>query len=129
MTAAVPVEFLRADLLQALQSITSAEFDALPFGVIGFDQEGVVRRYNAREAAYSGLESARVLGHDLFTVVAQCFNNFLVAQRFDDAAESGSVLDDTLDYVLTWRMRPAKVRVRLLAAPGVATRYLAIARL
>jgi hypothetical protein len=55
-------------------------------------------------------------------------NNYLVAQRFEDSAAAGTELDETLDYVLTLRMRPSRVRLRLLAAPGTALRYVCIER-
>ena len=69
-----------------------------------------------------------MLGHDLFTVVAPCMNNFLVAQRFEDAAAAGAALDATIDYVLTLRMRPVKVRLRLLSAPEGPHRYVLVQR-
>ena len=31
-----------------------------------------------------------------------------------------------MDYVLTWKMRPTKVQLRLLADPGSALRYIAL---
>ena len=96
--------------------------------MIGFDPEGVVRRYNTLESTMAGLSLQRVIGNPLFTVVAPCMNNYLVAQRFEDAAASGSALDATIDYVLTLRMRPLKVKLRLLAAPGVTTRFVLINR-
>jgi hypothetical protein len=68
------------------------------------------------------------VGHHLFTVVAPCMNNFMVAQRFEDALASGSALDVTLDYVLTLRMRPVKVKLRLLADSGCAHRYVLVQR-
>jgi hypothetical protein len=55
-------------------------------------------------------------------------NNFMVAQRFEDAEDDGTVLDATIDYVLTLRMRPVKVALRLLAAPGSAIRYVLVQR-
>jgi hypothetical protein len=55
-------------------------------------------------------------------------NNYLVAQRFEDAAAIGDTLDDIIDYVLTLRMRPVKVRLRLLAAAGAAYRYVLVQR-
>lgn len=116
------------DLLQRLDAMPDAVLDELGFGVIGFDAEGVVRRYNAFESQAAGLSPSRVLGHALFTVVAPCMNNYLVAQRFEDAAAASDTLDDTIDYVLTLRMRPVKVRLRLLAAPGAAHRYVLVQR-
>ena len=74
------------------------------------------------------LSPQRVLGHSLFTVVAPCMNNFMVAQRFEDAAAAGEPLDAVVDYVLTLRMRPVKVKLRLLALPGQAMRYVLIER-
>ena len=105
-----------------------AELDALDFGVIGFDAEVIVRRYNAFESKAAGLSSQRVVGQPLFTVVAPCMNNFMVAQPFEDALASGSTLDATVNYVLTLRMRPVKVKLRLLAAPGGASRYVLVQR-
>jgi hypothetical protein len=55
-------------------------------------------------------------------------NNFMVAQRFEDAARDGSSLDATIDYVLTLRMRPIKVKLRLLAIPGAPLRYVLVLR-
>jgi len=55
-------------------------------------------------------------------------NNFMVAQRFDDAAAAGQALDATIDYVLTLRMRPVKVRLRLLAGTGDSMRFVLVER-
>ena len=115
-------------LVERLDILTDAELDELDFGVIGFDAGGVVRRYNTFESRAAGLSSPRVVGHALFTVVAPCMNNYLVAQRFEDTAAEGGTLDDTIDYVLTLRMRPVKVRLRLLAAPSTAHRYVLVQR-
>lgn len=115
-------------LVERLDILTDAELDELDFGVIGFDAGGVVRRYNTFESRAAGLSSPRVVGHALFTVVAPCMNNYLVAQLFEDAAAQGLALDATIDYVLTLRMRPIKVRLRLLAAPSAAHRYVLVQR-
>ena len=115
-------------LLAALSALDETGIDALDFGVIAFDADTVVRRYNAFESQAAGLTSHRVVGHPLFTVVAPCMNNFMVAQRFEDAQVAHEPLDATLDYVLTLRMRPVKVRLRLLAAPAAALRYVLVQR-
>jgi hypothetical protein len=51
-------------------------------------------------------------------------NNFLVAQRFVDEP----VLDVTLDYVLTFRMRPTPAKLRLLQQPDGRLHYILIQR-
>ncbi|WP_242615412.1 PAS domain-containing protein [Sphaerotilus mobilis] len=122
-----------ADGLHArLEALDEAALDQLGFGVIGFDADGVIRRYNAWESRATGLDPARVLGQPLFTVVAQCMNNYLVAQRFEDTVQGDTPLDVVMDYVLTWKVRPVPVQLRLLApvgAPGPACRYVVIRRL
>ena len=128
MTSTPVPAFDAPDLLGTLASLPDPALDDLDFGVIGFDADGIVRRYNAFESKAAGLSVSRVVGLDLFNVVAACMNNYLVAQRFEDAAAEGSTLDDTIDYVLTLRMRPVKVRLRLLAAPGMPQRFVLVQR-
>ncbi|NCT83013.1 MAG: PAS domain-containing protein [Comamonadaceae bacterium] len=128
MNAEHPPRFDTPSLLDLLARASEAELDALDFGIIGFDAGGVVTQYNAHESRAAGLSPARVLGHPLFTVVAPCMNNFMVAQRFEDAQAQGEPLDATIDYVLTLRMRPVKVKLRLLYAPAIATRYVVVQR-
>lgn len=107
-----------------LESMGGDARDALPFGVVGFGADTVVQTYNATEARMSGLDAATVIGVPFFDAVAQCMNNFMVAQRFEDEPE----IDDVIDYVLTLRMRPTPVRLRLIKAGSCARRYLLIQR-
>jgi photoactive yellow protein len=110
--------------IQDLEQMGVETLDSLPFGVVGFGADTIVQTYNATEARLSGLDPATVLGVPFFDAVAQCMNNFMVAQRFEDEAE----IDDIVPYVLTLRMRPTKVRLRLLATAGSARRYVLIER-
>jgi len=128
MSEIMPLAFSQADLFDRIEALTDTQLDKLDFGTIGFDAETTVRRYNAFESKWAGLAPSRVLGHPLFTVVAPCMNNFLVAQRFEDAASGAGALDVTIDYVLTLRMRPVKVALRLLVAPGAKFRYVLVQR-
>ena len=128
LTLARALDFVSPGISRALDDLSSESLDELDFGVIGIDASGEVCRYNRFESECAGLSTASTLGRPLFTVVAPCMNNYLVAQRFEDAAADGSELDATIDYVLTLRMRPVKVRLRLLAAPGAAHRYVLVQR-
>lgn len=123
------LSFEDPDLLAALHALDDSQLDLVAFGVIAFDKEMVVSRYNLFESQAAGLKPERVIGKPLFTEVAQCMNNFMVAQKFLDAVEAARPLDDTLDFVLTWRMRPTPVKLRLLSAPGIPVQYLLIKRL
>lgn len=110
--------------LDLLDTGAEAELDELPFGVIGFNRDGLIETYNAMEAKLAGLSPEKVMGRHLFEVVAPCMNNFMVAQRFEEE----SALDEVIDYVLTFRMRPQRVSLRLLQQPGRSRRYIAIVR-
>ncbi|MFT8246241.1 hypothetical protein [Roseomonas sp. BN140053] len=112
---------ISADTLAAM---SPEALDALPFGVIGMTPEGVVDVYNAAESRLAGLSLSRVIGQHLFTAVAPCMNNYMVAQRFEEEAE----LDAVVPYVLTLRMRPTPVQLRLLRRPGLDRRFLLIQR-
>ena len=122
------LSFAAPDLHARLAQLAEDDLDRLDFGVIGFDDDTNVCRYNRTESEAAGLTPPRVLGQPLFTNVAPCLNNFMVAQRFEDAEDDATTLDDTIAYVLTLRMRPVKVALRLLAAPGVPVRYVLVQR-
>jgi photoactive yellow protein len=124
----VTLDFTQDALLDALLPLDDAGLDALAFGVIGFDADTIVRDYNAFESRMAGLSRERVVGLPLFTGVAICMNNFMVAHCFEEAAEAGVALDATIDYVLTLRMHPQRVQLRLLARPGEARRFVLIQR-
>jgi photoactive yellow protein len=107
-----------------LQAMQASARDDLPFGVVGMDTAGITKVYNETESRLSGLEPSTVLGNSFFDVVAQCMNNFMVAQRFEDEPE----LDAIVPYMLTLRMRPTRVRLRLLASRAGPLRFILIER-
>jgi len=107
-----------------LEGLTDRELDALPFGVIGLSADCLVEVYNQTESKLAGLSQNAVIGTHFFLTTAQCMNNFMVAQRFEDEAE----LDDTVNFMLTLRMRPTPVRLRLLQCRAVRRRYILLDR-
>ena len=110
--------------LKDLDSLERDAVDSLPFGVVGISPSGLVEVYNRVESQDAGLSLESVLGTHFFSNTAQCMNNYLVAQRLEDEPE----LDAVLDYVLTLRMRPTPVRLRLLKSADVVRRYVLIQR-
>jgi photoactive yellow protein len=123
------ISFEQPDVLARLEALDDAGFDGLDFGAIGFDGDTRICRYNAYESQAASLGADKALGCSLFTDVAQCMNNYMVAQRFEDARSEGVSLDATIDYVLTWRMRPTKVKLRMLYSSQYPTRYILLHRL
>ena len=129
MSAASPTMSSRSAPFEAVPHallciMDAARLDRLPFGVVGLSPDGLVEVYNQTEARLAGLNRDDVLGTSFFLSVAQCMNNFLVAQRFDDEEE----IDAIVAYVLTFRMRPTPVRLRLLKRADHPRRYLLIQR-
>ena len=110
--------------IEHLEALGAEGRDDLVFGVIGFDRGTIVDAYNVTESRLAGLDYSQVLGLPLFDTVAQCMNNFMVAQRFEDEPD----LDAVIPYVLTLRMRPIRVRMRLLASKDTPRRYILIER-
>ena len=110
--------------LATLSISTASAVDDLPYGVIGLSPDGLVKVYNATESKLAGLPASRVLGGDFFNNIAQCMNNFMVAQRFIDEPE----IDATIDFVLTLRMRPTPVKLRMLQSAIVELHYVLIQR-
>ena len=117
MTATAALHF-DAPLDELLPLLVHAP-DSAEFGVIGMDLQTRVVIYNRFESQASGLSPERVIGRPFFDEVGLCMNNYLVAQRFLDEP----ALDEQLDYVLTLRMRPTRVRLRLVKRAGEARQW------
>lgn len=120
------ITFDHADILANLESLNDNEIDNLDFGVIGINRDSIVCRYSAYESKFAGVMQSDALGKNLFTELAQCMNNFMVAVRFEDAVSEGRSLDATVDFMFSWRMRPTNVQLRLLFAPEYSTRYILV---
>lgn len=101
----------------------AGKLDELSFGVIGFDSDDVVTHYNKFEEDAAGISREMAIGHDLFIEVAPCMNNFMVSERFEDES-----LDEVIDYVLTLKMKPTRVALRLLADDASGQRFIAVKR-
>lgn len=128
-TTISPTDFEQAELLDHLQASSDEALDELRFGVIAFDADHRVCRYNRLESTMANFPREEVMGQHVFVELAPCLNNYLVAGRFEEAREAGQALDLTMPYVLTFRMRPTRVRMRLLAAAPHSVRYILVDRL
>jgi len=110
-------------MAERLCALGEAELDELAFGVVGLDEEGRVDLYNAHEERSSGLPRGQVVGRHFFFDVAPCMNNYLVAERLEEA-----MLDVMMPYVLTFRMRPTPVRLRLIRTATSRRRWVLVSR-
>jgi len=119
---AVPAEFTSPDLFAWLEQASACDLDALPFGLITMDPDGIVTHYNLAESAASGLAPQRVVGRHFFTQVGPCTNNAMVADRFI----LEPALDAVINYSFTFRMVPRLVKLRLMRQPDGKRMYLAL---
>ena len=122
--AAVTAEAFDSINPELLDLANDIFLDNLSFGVVGLSTSGIAEIYNATEARYAGMQRKNVVGQPFFLMAGVCMNNFLVAQRFEDE----EAIDAIMNYVLTFRMRPTPVKLRLLKRPDLARRYLLILR-
>ncbi len=116
------MRFDQPDIMSRLEKETEQQLDAAPFGIVGLDPDMRVKVYNRTESAFSGFSREFVLGRHFFEDVGPCMNNYMVALKL----ERGETLDETLDYVLTYRMEPAPVSLRLLKRKGFPLSYVLI---
>ncbi len=119
-----PSLFTDPGLFEWLNRATASELDTVPFGVIAMSLDGTVEAYNLAESKLAGLTPERVIGRNFFSNVAPCTNNFMVSHRFQTEAD----LDAVIDYVLTLRMTPKKVHMRMLRRHDARRMFLVIQR-
>ena len=111
------------DLFKALEALDNDAYDELDFGLIKMDRKGNVLAYNKWEAQLAANNQEAVIGKNFFTQIAPCTNNFMVSEKY--GLFQGQ-LDETMDYVFTYRIKPTPVRLRLLAHESSSNQYLAV---
>lgn len=119
-------QFADPGLLDTLEAVPLDGIDDFAFGLIVMDRDGDVLGYNQAESRLSGLPVPEVTGRNFFVEIGPCTNNYLIAQRYQDAVKLEVELDEQLDYVFTYRMAPTPVQLRLLARAGSPRQYLAV---
>ena len=106
---------------------TDAEHDALQFGVVGLDPDGVVLRYNLYESRLARLDRNQVVGRNFFVEIAPCTRTEGFEGRFRAFVARGGVGPDgarleRFDYLFDFRFGAQEVSVDLVRA-SVADRY------
>ena len=83
---ATPLEHIDDPTLPArVTTLSPAELDSLPFGVIRLDADGKVTFYSKTEAELSGYGDRRAIGRDFFTQMAPCLATPERLRRIDQA--------------------------------------------
>lgn len=108
------MDFTQENLFETLNTSNQETINQANFGAIKLTDTGNVEFYNRYQSSLSGLSPQETLGKNFFVQVAPCTNNFMVAERFHDAVANNTALDETLDYIFTYKLKPTKVTLRLL---------------
>lgn len=96
-----------------LSSMTTVEFDALLFGLIRLDHDGVVRAYNAWEAQMARHDPRKVIGRNFFTEIAPCTNVAGFRGKLDELIHS-AYKSHVFDYEFAFPWGTRNVRVRFV---------------
>jgi len=102
-------------LARAVEQLTADQIDMLPFGVIGLDDQGVVRVFNRTEATLSGFGDRPSIGQLFFVDVAPCMNNGYFKGRIAKALAAGS-LDISFSFVGDFSDRNRELHARVQSA-------------
>jgi photoactive yellow protein len=98
-------------LVPFLDRLTGEELDAIPYGVIQLDADGIVRSYNLAEAENVGGDN-RPIGRDFFLDVYSSANVPELWGRFRQALVERR-LDETFLYTFSCGALPRRVMLRM----------------
>lgn len=108
---------------------SDAELDALAFGVIGLDEEGIVLRYNLYESRLARLDRNQVVGRNFFKEIAPCTRTEAFQRRYRAfVAAADLTRSERFDFVFDFAFGAQDVSIELVRAAGGARFYLLINR-
>jgi len=96
---------------QDLTQLSAAEFDAMPFGMIRLNRQGVVKVYNQWEATLARRNAQEVIGKNFFTDVAPCTNVAEFRGKLEELFQSPTkthIFD--YNFAFPWGVRRVRVR-------------------
>ena len=99
-------------LLEAADTMTPAELDRLPYGMIQLDAGGRILKFNAVESRLASLPQDQQIGKHFFTEVAPCTKVQAFYGRFKEGVLHES-LDTSFKFHFAFKQRPRDVTVRL----------------
>lgn len=100
-----------------IERLSREEIDALPFGVIRLDADGIVTFYSKTEAEQSGFGDRRAIGRHFFTQLAPCLGTPERLQRIEQARRDGT-LDIEFEQIGDFDDAERELRLRVVSATG-----------
>ncbi len=112
-----------------VDTLADEELDALDFGVIALDEEGIVLRYNLYEARMARLDRNQVLGRNFFHDVAPCTRSEAFQGRFRRVVAAEQVVEpEGFEFLFDFAFGAQKVFIELVRIAGVERYYLLVNR-
>lgn len=111
------------EILDYLENSDEKQRDLLPFGAIVMDPAGAVLDYNQYESNLSSIPRSEAVGKNFFEDIAPCTKNPMIAEKF---LKSTAPLDETIRFIFTYRIKPTRVKLRLLTQPEKRRSYLLV---
>lgn len=118
-STAAEIQALETAIPDDVETLSHADLDRLPLGVMLLQRDGTILRYNATESRFSGLLEAEVLGRNFFTEVAPCTSFSELRSGFETGLDAGG-LNAVLYHTFRFPNRDMRVLVQMRAArePG-----------
>jgi photoactive yellow protein len=104
-------------LAKAVEELPPGAIDALPFGAIRLNAQGVVTFYSEGERRLAGFARQAPLGDDFFASIAPCMDNPEYRGRIEQALAAGH-LDLRFYHTGDFSDRTRELEVRVQPATG-----------
>ena len=111
----ITVNFDQPDLARVVETLTTLDIDALPFGTVRLDQDGKVVLFSEAEARLSGFGSRPRIGLAFFTEIAPCMNTESFRGRAERAIAAGT-LDVEFTHIGDFNDRDRELTVKIQSA-------------
>lgn len=103
--------------VENLHSLDAQALDALPWGTVVLDSEGVVLEYNAAEERLAGTSRGNAIGRRFFQEVAPCTSVREFGGRFAEMVESRSTGPELFEFVFRFAGAQLLVEIAMSYAP------------
>jgi len=103
--------------IENLHSLDSTALDALPWGTVVLDDEGVVLEYNAAEEKLAGTSRGNAIGRSFFREVAPCTSVREFGGRFAAMVASGSTEPELFEFVFRFPRAQLLVEIAMSYVP------------
>ncbi len=103
--------------IENLHRLDARALDALPWGTVVLDDEGVVLEYNAAEEKLAGTSRDNAIGRSFFREVAPCTSVRGFGGRFEAMVASGSTGPELFEFVFRFPSAQLLVEIAMSYAP------------